>query len=208
MVRVNSVFAYIEAFLTPRQSAEAFALAGLTAALYSRQLLAGVCMVVAMLLHPIIAAAGVTAWIILIPGLARPRPALWIIAVLALGLMALSATGVGPFRHFDAPWLSILRERLTYLFPTQWRATEWISTGVHATVLLVGIGFSRSAELRRLCIAALLAVLLGMLFAVVESDALHVVFAAQLQTWRWLWLLGVLAALLLPVIAAGLLAIR
>ena len=33
----NSVFAYVEAFLTPRQSAEAFALAGLAAALYSRQ---------------------------------------------------------------------------------------------------------------------------------------------------------------------------
>jgi len=199
----NSVFAYIEAFLTPRQSAEAFALAGLTAALGSRQLLAGVCMLVAMLLHPIIAAAGVTAWIILVAGLARPRRSMVIVAALALalGLMALSATGVGPFRHFDAPWLSILRERLTYLFPTQWRATEWISTGVHATVLVVGIGFSRSEELRRLCIAALLAVMLGLLFAVVASDGLHVVLAAQLQTWRWLWLLGVLATLLLPSIA-------
>src|SRR5665213_3229147 len=105
----NSVFAYIEAFLTPRQSAEAFALAGLTAALGSRQLLAGVCMLVAMLLHPIIAAAGVTAWIILVAGLARPRRSMVIVAALALalGLMALSATGVGPFRHFDAPWLSI-----------------------------------------------------------------------------------------------------
>jgi hypothetical protein len=197
----NSVFAYIEAFLTPRQSAEAFALAGLTAALCSRQWLAGVCMAVAMLLHPIIAAAGVTAWIILVAGLARPRPALLIGAALALGLMALSSTGVGPFRHFDAAWLSILRERLAYLFPTQWRATEWISTAVHASVLVVGIGFSRSEALRRLCIAALLTVLLGLLFAGVESDGLQVVLAAQLQTWRWLWLLGVLATLLLPGIA-------
>ncbi len=197
----NSVFAYIEAFLTPRQSAEAFALAGLTAALCSRQWLAGACMLVSMLLHPIIAAAGVTCWIILIAGLARPRLALLIGAALALGLMALSSTGVGPFRHFDAPWLSILRERLTYLFPTQWRVTEWVSTGVHAAVLLVGIRFSRSEALRRLCIAALLTVLLGLLFAVVESDGLQVVLAAQLQTWRWLWLLGVLATLLLPGIA-------
>ncbi|HTB67653.1 MAG TPA: hypothetical protein VK727_15620 [Steroidobacteraceae bacterium] len=197
----NSVFATVEAFLTPRQSAEAFALAGLTAALCSRQLLAGVCMVVALLLHPIIAAAGVTAWIILIPGLARPRPAVTITVVVALVLMALSATGIGPFKHFDGPWLSILKDRLSYLFPTLWRATEWISTEVHAAVLVVGIGFSRNDQVRRLCLAALLAVVLGMLFAIVESDGLHVVIAAQLQTWRWLWLLGVLSALLLPTIA-------
>ncbi len=80
----NSVFAYIEAFLTPRQSAEAFALAGFAAALASRQVLAGVCMLGAMLLHPIIAAAGITAWIILVPGLARPRAAVVIAAVLTV----------------------------------------------------------------------------------------------------------------------------
>jgi hypothetical protein len=197
----NSVFATVEAFLTPRQSAEAFALAGLAAALGSRQWLAGVCMVVAMLLHPIIAAAGVTAWIILIPGLARPRDSIVITVILSLSLVALAATGIGPFRHFDTEWLSVLQDRLAYLFPTEWRAAEWISTAVQAAVLVVGIGFSRNERVRRLCIAGLLAVVLGMLFAVVESDALHVIIAAQLQTWRWLWLLSALSVLLLPSIA-------
>lgn len=197
----NSVFAAIEAFLTPRQSAEAFALAGLAAALYRRQVLAGICMLVAMLLHPIIAAAGVTAWIILVPGLARPRPALIITSVLTVLFLAVSATGIGPFRHFDVQWLSILKERLGYLFPLQWRNSEWVTTEVHAAVLVVGIGFARNDEVRRLCIAGLLAVMLGMLFSIVESNTLHVVFAAQMQTWRWLWLLNVLSTLLLPVIA-------
>jgi hypothetical protein len=197
----NSVFATVEMFLTPRQSAEAFAMAGLAAALCSRQWLAGACMAVAMLLHPIIAAAGVTAWIILIPGLARPRLSVIATAILALILVALSATGIGPFRHFDTEWLSVLQDRLAYLFPTEWRATEWISTAVQATVLVVGIGFSRNDRVRRLCIAALLAVALGMLFAVVESDLFHVIIAAQLQTWRWLWLLSALSVLLLPIIA-------
>ncbi|HTY93872.1 MAG TPA: hypothetical protein VMC02_08290 [Steroidobacteraceae bacterium] len=197
----NSVFAYVEGFLTPRQSAEAFALAGLTAALASRQVLAGVCLLVAMLLHPIIAAAGVVAWIILVPGLARPRLAAVAGATAALILLAVSAAGIGPFRHFDGAWLAILQERLAYLFPLEWRTTEWVTTEVHAAVLVVGIGFSRNDPVRRLCIAGLLAVILGMLFAVVESDGLHVVIAAQLQTWRWLWLLGVLSTLLLPVIA-------
>jgi hypothetical protein len=197
----NSVFAYVEMFLTPRQSAEAFALAGLTAALCSRQLLAGVCMLVAMLLHPIIAAAGVTAWVILIPGMARPRRALLIAVTFTAAVIGLSAHGTGPFKHFDANWLNILKDRLAYLFPTEWRLTEWVSTGVHAAVLVVGIGFSRNNQVRRLCTAVLITVALGMLFSVVECDVLHVAIAGQLQTWRWLWLLGVLSTLLLPTIA-------
>ncbi len=197
----NSVFAYFEAFLTPRQSAEAFALAGLAAALASRQVLAGVCMLVAMLLHPIIAAAGVTAWIVLSAGMARPRLAIIITGVVAVVLMAASATGIGPLKHFDGPWLGILKERLAYLFPTEWRITEWVTTEVHAAVLVVAIGFCRNETVRRLCIAGLITVVLGMLFTIVECDVLNVVIAGQLQTWRWLWLLGVLSTMVLPVIA-------
>ncbi len=197
----NSVFAYFEAFLTPRQSAEAFALAGLAAALSARQVLAGGCMLVAMLLHPIIAAAGVVAWIVLSAGMTRPRLATIVAAALAVGLVAGSLTAMGPFKHFDVSWLTILKERLAYLFPTEWRLTEWVTTEVHAAVLVVGIGFCRNDAVRRVCMAGLITVVLGMLFTIVESDWLHVVIAAQLQTWRWLWLLGVLSSMLLPVIA-------
>jgi hypothetical protein len=197
----NSVFAYIEGFLTPRQSAEAFALAGIAAALYSRHILAGACMVVALSLHPIIAAAGVTLWIILFPGLSRPRVAAIVIGVLGVALVAASATGLGPFAHFDAAWLHILRTRLAYLFPTLWSANEWITTGIRAGVLMVGIAFSSNEMVRRLCIATLITMALGMVFAVVESDWLHVIYAGQMQTWRWLWLPGVLSVLLAPSIA-------
>ncbi len=197
----NSVFAYMEAFLTPRQSAEAFALAGIAAALYSRHILAGVCMLVALLLHPIIAAAGVTLWIILFPGFSRPRVAASVIAMLGIALIGLSATGIGPFAHFDANWLNILQTRLAYLFPTRWSVSEWVAMGIRAAVLLVGVGYSRNEVVRRLCIATLITLALGMLFAIVESDWLHVVVAAQMQTWRWLWLLGVLSVLLAPAIA-------
>jgi hypothetical protein len=194
----NSVFAYIEAFLTPRQSAEAFALAGIAAALYSRHVLAGVCMLVALLLHPIIAAAGITLWIILFAGLPRPRVTAIVIGILAVALVGASAAGLGPFAHFDTNWLHILQTRLAYLFPTRWSVGEWVATGIRAAVLIVGVGYSKNEEVRRLCIATLITVALGMLFAVVESDGLHVIVAAQMQTWRWLWLLGVLSVLLTP----------
>ncbi|HEY6455343.1 MAG TPA: hypothetical protein VIY90_08700 [Steroidobacteraceae bacterium] len=197
----NSVFAYIEAFLTPRQSAEAFALAGIAAALSSRHILAGVCMVVALLLHPIIAAAGITLWIILFPGFARPRVAALVIGMLGIALIGLSATGIGPFAHFDASWLNILQTRLAYLFPTRWSVSEWVAMGIRAAVLVVGVGYSKQELVRRLCVATLVTLALGMSFAIVESDWLHVIVAAQMQTWRWLWLLGVLSVLLAPSIA-------
>jgi hypothetical protein len=197
----NSVFAYFEAFLTPRQSAEAFALAGIAAALYSRQWLAGACMVIAMLLHPIIAAAGVTLWIVLSLRIPHQRPALLVTGSVALLLVGLSATGIGPFAHIDATWLGILQHRLAYLFPTEWTDTEWINTTIPAAVLIVGVVFSASEMVRKLCIGVLITVLLGMLFAIVESDLLHVIIAAQMQTWRWLWLLTLMAVLVVPSIA-------
>jgi hypothetical protein len=197
----HSVFEYVEAFLTPRQSAEAFALAGLAAAVHSRQILAAVCMAVAMLLHPIIAAAGVVGWIVLVPGLAHPRVSIAATAAVAVALVALSAIGIGPFRHFDDAWLTVLRDRLAYLFPTEWSATEWISIEAHGAILAAGIAFSRNDHIRRLCMATLITVFLGMLFALVESDGLRVILAAQLQTWRWLWLLGAMSILLLPMVA-------
>ncbi len=197
----NSVFAYIEGFLTPRQLAEAFALAGIAAALCSRQLLAGALMTVALLLHPIIAAAGITLWIILFPGFSRPRVAAVVVGILGIALIGASATGLGPFAHFDAKWLHILQTRLTYLYPTRWTLTEWTAMGIRAAVLVVGMGYSRNEWVRKLSVATVITVALGMLFAIIESDWLHVIIAAQMQTWRWLWLLGVMSVLLAPAIA-------
>jgi len=194
----NSVFAYVEAFVTPRQSAEAFALAGIAAVLYNRRVVAGGCMIAALLLHPIIALAGVTLWIMMVSGPARPWPTTIAIGVLATLLVGLSATGVGPFAHFDAAWFDILQDRLAYLFPTRWKGSEWLSEGIHAAVLIVGARYCSSQVIRRLCIAAVITVALGMAFAVVESDWLRVILAGQMQTWRWLWLLGVLSVMLLP----------
>jgi hypothetical protein len=197
----NSVFAYVEMFLTPRQSAEAFALTGIAAALYSRQALAGACMVIAMLLHPIIAAAGVTLWILLVLGYSRPWLTAIVIGILGVALIGGSAIGIGPFAHFDDNWLHLLQSRLPYLWPTRWTFNEWLAMFIRAAMLIVGIGFSRNERVRRLCIGTLVTVGLGMLFAIVESDWLHVIIAAQMQTWRWLWLLGVVSVLLAPSIA-------
>ena len=196
----NLVFSYIETFLTPRQPAEAFALAGLAAALYSRHRLAAACMLAALLLHPIIAAAGVVCWVVLSPGLTRPRMAAGICFATAMIVVLLSITGSALFTHFDAVWLDMLRDRLAYLFPTEWPASDWLNAGIQASAIAVGAVVAGHNDLRRFCLAALLTVAIGVLFSVISGDLLHVIFAAQLQTWRWLWLTGALSALLSPAI--------
>jgi hypothetical protein len=196
------VFAYTESFLTPRQPAEALALAGLIAALGHRQLLAGCFMLGALLLHPIIAAAGIALWASLFLGLPRPRLALGVVlAATALVVILSAAFARGPFAHFDTHWLSILQDRLKYLFPTRWPPSDWGSTAVPLSVLFIGALTAARQVLRELCLAAVLTVAFGVLIAIIESDGLHVILAGQLQLWRWLWLSSVLAALLLPVIA-------
>jgi hypothetical protein len=196
------VFAYTESFLTPRQPAEALVLAGLVAALGRRQLLAAGFMLGALLLHPIIAAAGVALWATLFLGLPRPRLALGI-ALTGTALLVLLSAAVarGPFAHFDTHWFSVLQERLKYLFPTLWPPSDWGSTVVPLSVLFIGALAAQRPALRDLCLAAVVTVVFGVLIALVESDGLHVIIAGQLQFWRWLWLSSVLAGVLLPVIA-------
>jgi len=196
------VFAYSEEFLTPRQPAEAFALAGLTAAFARRHLLAAGCMLGSLLLHPIIAAAGVALWATLFVALPRPRLALGVVLSGTALLIVLSATvAKGPLAHFDVHWLSILQDRLKYLFPSLWPAQDWAPTLVPLAVLFVGSCTAERQALRDLCLATFLTVAFGVLIAIIESDGLHVILAAQVQFWRWLWLSGVVAALLAPVIA-------
>ena len=198
----GEVFAYTESFLTPRQPAEAFALAGLIAALAHRQVLAGCLMLCALLLHPIIAVAGIVLWATLFLGFPRPRLALTVVLGATALVVLLSATlPRGPFAHFDAHWLGILQTRLKYLFPTRWPVDDWGATLVPLCGLFVGALCAKSRGLRELCLGTLLTVAFGVLLAVIESDWLHVILAGQVQVWRWQWLSSVVAILFLPLIA-------
>jgi len=68
--------------------------------------------------------------------------------------------------------------------------TEWINPASGPPCWSSGVGYTSNERVRRLCIGTLITLCLGMLFDIVESDWLHVIVAAQMQTWRWLWLLG------------------
>src|SRR6185312_955978 len=66
------LFAYVEPFMTPRPAAEAMVLAAIAAALGGRYTFCAVCMLGALLVHAIMATAGVAFLIVMYLGLRRP----------------------------------------------------------------------------------------------------------------------------------------
>ncbi len=106
-----------------------------------------------LLLHPIIAAAGLALWATLFLALPRPRAAAAVVIIGTVIVVLLSAMlARGPFAHFDAQWLGILQTRLKYLFPTRWPVADWGPTIVPLCTLFVGARCAVVRGLRGLCL--------------------------------------------------------
>lgn len=198
------IFWFTEPLMTPRVSAEALVMGALACALGRRYGLMTVCVVVGMLLHPIMAVAGIAFLFILFVGLRRP----WLTTGLVAGSLGVLAvlSHVAPFgavATFDPRWFQFLHGRLQYLFPSLWSVWAWGRMAIPSATLVVGALTLAPSVPRRLCCAALVTAILGLGIALVGSDLLHIVIVTQVQTWRWLWLSNALAILLLPIIAAA-----
>lgn len=195
------VFANSEAFLTPRQPAEVFGLAGLIAILDRRHVLAVALMLVALLLHPIVATGAIALGLVLHPNLRRPYLAVALLGVTCLVIVLSATLNIWPFAHFDPHWLGILQTRLKYLFPTRWPAADWGPLLVPLAALFVGFLTVENEAMRRLLLATAAVVVFAVGIAVIESDWLHVIVAGQVQVWRWQWLSSTLGPVFLPLIA-------
>lgn len=195
------IFNYTEGFLTPRQPAEAFVLAGLAAALAHRRGWAVACIAMAMSLHPIMGVAG--AALLLSQEVLLPRPKL-AAATACLGLMLLAAIALlaptGPLGRMDDTWLHIIHQRSSFLFILGWSAADWARTLLPLGVLAVGTVIAAERAIRLFCSAALITAAAGMLLSLIGGDLLRIIILIQAQTWRWLWVVNVAAVLLMPAI--------
>ena len=193
------VFTCMESFLTPRMAAEGLVLAGLAAALRSRRGLAAALTVLAVLMHPIMAAAGVVALLCLWVALPNPRQSA---ALTAIGLIAIALWAwVLPaerWGRFDVTWLTLIRGRSPYLFLASWRLDDWSGAAVSTATLLLANRVLPNPAGRRLATAAAITLAGGLALTMVACDWLHLVLFTQAQPWRWQWLGTVVAALLLP----------
>jgi hypothetical protein len=197
-----SIFWYSESMLTAREPAEALVLASLAAALSRRYPLSGVCLLGALMLHPLMAAAGLVMLVLLAMGRQRQYLTLGI-AVLGLGVFAVLAYTVpfGPVAPFDSAWFELLHSRMQYAFPSLWSRSDWEHACVPLATLIVGAITASQPSIRSVCRAAVLTGVCGLVASLLASDLLHIVLATQAQTWRWLWLANSLAVILIPVVA-------
>jgi hypothetical protein len=197
------IFGYTEDFLTPRLPASALVLASLSLALGQRLKTAIACILAALLIHPIIASAGVVMLLLITVAAPRPRSTAIVAgSLLAVALLAAVLAPHGVVARFDSQWLDLINRYTSYLFVGHWLWYDWIRLGIQLAVLLLGCLFATQAVLRTVCVCAIVCALSAIALTWVWSDVLHAILPTQMQFWRWVWITAVLSVLLSPVIVA------
>jgi hypothetical protein len=183
-----------EPHATPRIFAEAAILAGLAVMLSGRRLWALPPLLVAAMLHPVMALAGFG--VLFLTLCAHDRRWLW--AGLALAALVLVAGALGApmaerlFARMDAAWLEVVRARSKVVLPTTWPAREWGRMALQLAT--VAIAASLLTGPRRVVLGAIAVVAaLGAVLTVLAGDWLGSLLVIQVQPWRAIWVAAAIA---------------
>ena len=190
---VVSIFSYGEPFLTSRAPAEGFCLLALGLLVRRKWRLAGACLLVAGLLHPLQAIGAILVvwpWLIL-------QDRRWLhLAWLALPVALLGLTDVRPlndlYRQMDAAWLTNVSGFTRQLFLAGWRSADWTNLAFDVLILAY-LAWAQAGAMRNWCIAALAGLCAGLLANAILVDWLHLALPTGLQLWRAHWLAHLLA---------------
>ena len=199
------IFGYAEDFATPRVWAEALTLLAITLRLQQRPRAAAAALLLALAVHPLVAAVGVLCVVALPWSAATLRRAAIgcaLAGLLALGVAILAP--IGPLRLMDDEWLGALRKMTPYLFTDQWTLLDWQRVAVPLSTLAIAWIALPASSTRDLARLLLLLATAGTLVALLASGGAPVILLIQGQPWRWLWLARALAVLLLVPLAATL----
>lgn len=199
------IFSFGEALATPRGFAEAGVMAGLAALLDGRRLVCSALLLLAVAFHPIMAAPGLG---VLFLVLAQHDRRWWRLAPVGpLALLATAALHLGPakalFSTYDPDWLTVMHRRNVFLFLTDWQPAAWCGAAVPVATLASAALVARG-RLRVVIAAALLVAGASLAVSFVCGDLLGSRLVLQLQLWRALWIVQILAVLLAPLVAVEL----
>ncbi len=196
------VFHYAEALAVPRPFAEAFVLLGLALFGFGWRFWAALPLVIAGLIHPIMAVPGLAiyAWLLFFDPQTRVVKPIVGLACVGIGLACLvgaAALGVPVadrlFAAVDPAWRDILLARSPYLFVSEWPLADWTRTIVQLATVAIAARLV-SGRVRSLFAAVALVAVAGVLTSLLFGDALGSLLVIQIQPWRALWLLAVFAA--------------
>jgi hypothetical protein len=206
----TGIFSFGETSAIPRPFAEAAVMAALAALLGGRSWLAGGMLLLAVLIHPIMALAGICVFAVIFTYNRRCLRGLAGWAALAVGSaigLLLAGLGVPLFERLiqivDQTWMTMLLERSTYLFPTLWYDSAFAPIAVQSATIAIAAQCASPAP-RRVYIAVLITGATGLAVAILFADKLHLLLFIQVQTWRMTWLLGVVGGCAFAFCAAAL----
>jgi len=183
-----------EAGLTPRPFAEALVMIAMALLLRRAWLPSLAALLLAAVLHPAMALAGLgAAWLILC---LRWRRFAWAAPAGAAALLILAAARVEPFgrlfQTMDGPWLAGVTAHNGFLFAGAWMAADWVRVASELAICAAAALWS-GGDRRRLFIAVAAIGAAGLAVSFVGADGLHNVLIGQLQTWRLTWLLALVS---------------
>ncbi len=192
------VFHYIEMFLTPRMLAEAFVLFAIVVWLNKKYIVAAIFLLLALSLHPLMAAAG---FVLLLSGIYITYwRSLSLVVVMGCALLFVVSNTSQLLTHwqFDGDWLGIIEKHSTHLFFYYWSIDDIANALVPLISLMLSCLFFTVEKEKKLAIAALFTGVMAVLVHGVGGDSLDIAIITQGQAWRWLWLTTLVAILLLP----------
>jgi hypothetical protein len=187
------IFLPAETMAVPRPFAEAAVLASFSALIARRPLVAAAFIFLAFLMHPLMALPGSAVFAVMY---LRDWRAIAAAATVA-GLCIVSGVAGIPlfdrlFVKIDAEWLDLLLQLNPYLFPTHWTSTDYALLAVQTATMAIAASLL-AGTVRRLFVAALIVGVGGVLVAILFGDILRSLIAIQVQLWRSIWLMAVLA---------------
>ncbi|HSD15665.1 MAG TPA: hypothetical protein VLC71_00205 [Thermomonas sp.] len=182
------IFSYAEPFLTPRAFAEGLCLVAIGLLSRGRHVGAWACVLVAGMLHPLQAIAGLLViWPWLVMRDRRWLHALW----LALPASLAGLVGIEPFDGLFAPldgaWLATLRAINGQLFISGWAVMDYRIMAFDVLLLACAARIHAGA-FAPWCIAAVVGLGMGIIASLLLVDVLHLALPAGLQLWRVHWL--------------------
>jgi hypothetical protein len=195
-----TIFHVIEDFATPRLFAEALSLFTVLNWLKGRRLLACLCALAALLMHPLMALPGIACCVWVSWVQPRPRQAVVVAAICLAALLLVGTLAHGPPLRFDDFWFKVSPEHLDYLLIARWDTYGWAVTLIPLVLLMGGSALLEPGPARQLAQAALGVGTAGIAVSAIGGDVLHLVLVVQAQPWRCMWLSAAVATLLVPLI--------
>jgi hypothetical protein len=190
------VFHYAEAFFSPRPFAEAAIMFAIAAFLRERWIACSTACLIALLVHPLMAAPGFFLIFCLIA--AKDRRWWAFPAIGTIGFIFLATADVEPFTRLkdtmSGDWLTIVMDRCRWTFFSEWTPWDIVRLVIQASIVSIAWrGMSRRA--RQLFFATGLTIAAGSLATAIGADLIHNLLIINLQPTRVFWLSSVFANL-------------